>query len=206
MTSSDRRRYGAGGPREKQREATRAALLDAAERLFSGRDASEVSVTDIGRAAGVSASLINAHFGGKAGLLHALVQRLNAPQAAAADRIVAADRPAPDKLAALLAAYADADLAQPGLLAALQAYSWVWPQATEAENAVERAAHETHIATVVAQGLAEGSFRPLDPAAAARAIFAIYTWNLRAGVFEGRSPADCAAAAMDETLNLIAAR
>jgi TetR/AcrR family transcriptional regulator len=46
-------------------EATRASIVDAATRLFLERGVSDVSLSDVARAAGVTKSLIHHHFGSK---------------------------------------------------------------------------------------------------------------------------------------------
>ncbi len=56
-------------PREQQ-------ILDAAERLFSERSFDGVGVDDIGRALGLSASVIYRHFGGKDEVLAALFDQV----------------------------------------------------------------------------------------------------------------------------------
>jgi TetR/AcrR family transcriptional regulator len=78
-------------------ESTRASILEAAEELFAAKGYDAVSMSDIGRAAGVTKSLIHHHFGAKEELWHAVKERcmseyftmqrhlLEQPQAAAGD-------------------------------------------------------------------------------------------------------------------------
>ncbi|MCB1486281.1 MAG: TetR/AcrR family transcriptional regulator [Bauldia sp.] len=193
MLPLKRKPYGRGGKREEQREATKTALLDATERLFASSDARSVTVTDIAKEAGVSTSLINVYFAGKDGLLYALVTRHNEPQNEPARRIVAGKAKPRKKLDALIRHYTEADLRNPLLLAAMQSYSWVWPNETEAHNRAVRAEHERLIETVIREGIESGDFRPdIDVARSVTSIWAIYTWGLRPGVFEGKTPAECA--------------
>lgn len=56
---------------------TRAAILDAARRLFEERGAPTVELEEIARAAGVSRQAIYLHFGSRAGLLVALAQHVD---------------------------------------------------------------------------------------------------------------------------------
>lgn len=51
--------------RKRDPEATRAAILDAAQKLFLERGYGEVAISEIARAAGVTKSLIHHHFGSK---------------------------------------------------------------------------------------------------------------------------------------------
>jgi AcrR family transcriptional regulator len=66
-----RRRYESPRRRE-QAEATRVAILEAAERLFSRRGYGGTSVSEIAEAAGVALKTVYASFGTKAELLRAL--------------------------------------------------------------------------------------------------------------------------------------
>lgn len=59
--------------RRQQAAATRAAVLDAGRRLFVERGYVGATVGDIATSAGVAPATVNAAFGGKAGLLKALV-------------------------------------------------------------------------------------------------------------------------------------
>ena len=54
-------------------QATRAALIAAGTRLFAERGFAESSVEQIAKQAGVNKALINYHFGGKRGLLTAII-------------------------------------------------------------------------------------------------------------------------------------
>ncbi len=75
----------AGQPRG--RDQVRAALLEAATRLFAARGPAAVSVREIAAAAGVNHGLIHRHFGSKKALLGAVLERLasNLPRATAID-------------------------------------------------------------------------------------------------------------------------
>jgi TetR/AcrR family transcriptional regulator len=54
--------------RQRDPEATRTAILDAAEEVFLGKGFAEASTAEIARRAGVTKSLIHHHFGSKDGL------------------------------------------------------------------------------------------------------------------------------------------
>lgn len=56
-------------------EIRRERILDAAERVFAGRDVTSVTVEEIGEAAGVSRALVYSYFGDKAGVIAALYFR-----------------------------------------------------------------------------------------------------------------------------------
>lgn len=59
--------------RQEQADAARAALIDAASKLFAERGYHDSSVAEIGARAGVSRGLVNHHFGSKENLLAAVI-------------------------------------------------------------------------------------------------------------------------------------
>jgi AcrR family transcriptional regulator len=67
---------GAARTRGRDAEASRRAILDAAEHLFADRGYDGASLAEIGRRAGVSAALPAYFFGGKRGLYEAVLERL----------------------------------------------------------------------------------------------------------------------------------
>ena len=69
-------------PRRRDADASRRAILDAAEDLFSARGYDRASLGEIGSRAGVSAALPAYFFGGKAGLYGAVLERLLAEREA----------------------------------------------------------------------------------------------------------------------------
>ena len=74
------------GQQRRGRKATTAAILDAAEELFSEHGYAAVSVRDVAARAGVSHALVHRYLGGKADLFRAvLTQRENTILAAAPD-------------------------------------------------------------------------------------------------------------------------
>ncbi|PLL11762.1 hypothetical protein C0V75_12670 [Tabrizicola sp. TH137] len=170
--------------REAQKQSTRRALLDAARELVSERGVEGVSVVEVGRRAGVSHSLINAYFDGKAGLIAALVKEWNAPQVMRSREIAEGPGPAELRLRAILLAWAEFDLADPTLMRMLQAHSWDWSDAAEAENRRDRQAGLESVGRVIADGQAAGRFRQ-HPVAddLLAAIWAIYTNGLREAVY-----------------------
>jgi len=171
-------------------------LLNAAEKLLQSKSLQEITVADIGRLARVSPSLINAYFGGRAGLFLAVTQRQSTPQVEAAARIAASDLPAREKLVALITVQATADLAQPSVTAALYGHSWVWPAETEATRAAQRAEARRRFADVLATGAAAAVWRIGDPELAAQAVLAAYAEALRYAIVMSDGPDDCVAATM----------
>lgn len=171
--------------RDAQREETRGKLLEAARALFRDYGYEDVSVTEIGKAAGVSHTLINAYFHGKAGLLYEIVRENNAPQWPVLIETAEAKGAPVDRLWKMLDVAAHKDGHDPRLLAVMQSYAWLWPEEIERENRAERLLFKELIAKVIDAGKADGSFRPdIDSLQTARVIFAVYTWELRAIIFK----------------------
>jgi AcrR family transcriptional regulator len=71
-------RVGSRRSQGERTEATRGALLDAARELFAERGYEGVGTEEIVRAAGVTRGALYHHFGGKAKLLEAVYERLEA--------------------------------------------------------------------------------------------------------------------------------
>jgi AcrR family transcriptional regulator len=184
--------------KDKRREETRGRLLDAAKRLFAEYGYDDVSVTEIARDAGVTHSMINVYFGGKAGLLYEIVRKNNEPQFDESRRIAEGDKPALDRLSEVLLFWARSDGADPRMLAIMQGFSWVWPSALEAENAADRTRHIEVLVRLIREAKQQGKISSaLDPELAAEAVFAIYTWGLRGVVFQGLTPEQCHARFME---------
>ena len=72
-------------------QATRSAILDAAERLFQQRGVSRTTLQHVAQAAGVTRGAIYWHFADKADLFNALVERVCQP----VEQVSALTRPAP---------------------------------------------------------------------------------------------------------------
>lgn len=182
--------------RASRRNETTRALLDAARKLFTEQGYDGVSVVEIGRLAGVSHTLINTYFGGKAGLLYALVEAANAPQLEATRAAVARPDPAMVRLRAVFSAWAEADLADPRAFQVLQSYAWTWSAATEAKNRAERLEFRKALEQLIVEGRARGEFPPGAPESVlSEAMVAIYLWGIRSAVYAG-----CAASAAIDDL------
>ena len=87
-------------------ELTRAALLDAAERVFSDKGVARTSLADIAMAAGVTRGAVYWHFKDKAELLQAMLSRALLPMEALPLKVDAC--PDADPLGALRATYVQA--------------------------------------------------------------------------------------------------
>jgi TetR/AcrR family transcriptional regulator len=99
------------GERERNPARTRAAVLDAAERLFAERGFDATSVGDVGAAAGVSRGTPGYFFGSKSALYRAVLDRcfdeVRAAIRAGRDRATASGKPPEAVLAGAVADYFD---------------------------------------------------------------------------------------------------
>ena len=93
-----------GRPPDRSSEQTRAALIEAATAVFARRGYAGASVSELVRAAGVTAPVLYHHFGDKAGLYHAVVARAYDVVLGALAEAAAGATTYPEALAALLAA------------------------------------------------------------------------------------------------------
>ena len=85
-----------------------------------------------------------------------------------------------DRLRRVVTIWAEHDLADPALQAEMQAYAWVWPRETEADNErqLEHGFKSLHAALDMA--IADGEIPPeVDKSLLIDALFAIYTHGLR---------------------------
>jgi AcrR family transcriptional regulator len=90
----------AEGVRARQRERSRATLVDEAARLFAARGYAAVGLAEVVRAAGVTKGALYHHFDGKADLFRAVLERVQQDVAA---RVAAAADAEPDPWAQLTA-------------------------------------------------------------------------------------------------------
>jgi TetR/AcrR family transcriptional regulator len=103
--------------RERERrdpQATRQALLHAAEELFSDRGFDGVPIEDIAARAGVNKALISYHFRGKRGLYGAVLESAFADMAARVESIEAAARDAGEALHGVVEAFTAVARERPG--------------------------------------------------------------------------------------------
>jgi TetR/AcrR family transcriptional regulator len=165
---------------DPRRARTVSALLGSAEELFRTRPLDEVTVEEIATQAGVAVGSIYNHFGSKAGLYAALVQRAIETDRVHMDLAYAPGRPAVDRLYAAadeyLAFYLDhpdyfrmlAFPAAPGSFSAAQDVAAVLADAVSTQN--------TRMVEALRVGMAEGTLRAdLDPEAVATVLWA--SWN-----------------------------
>lgn len=154
-----------GRPRKSDdRAAAREELLDAAHLLMSERGTIDVPANEIAQRAGLSVALVNYYFGSKDGLLLALALHHQARFGLAMERLAALPENAETKLR----------LHVRGLVRALRRVPYLQrllhSVVRESGDETREAAGEALLRPMadfyrrlVAQGVAEGAFRPVDP-------------------------------------------
>ncbi len=103
------------GRRREHGEATRTALLDAAERLIEQHGADAASVRSVADAAGTTTRAVYSVFGSKEGLLEALAARLFEMLSDAIDACPPSDDPVADVVTVSLDGFRRTALAHPAL-------------------------------------------------------------------------------------------
>lgn len=93
--------------RATQKATRRSAYLAAASHLFAARGFSNVTIADLGEAAGVSGPAIYKHFTSKENVLFELLLSVSQRLLGAANEIVAEELPAAEKLRRLVAFHTD---------------------------------------------------------------------------------------------------
>lgn len=146
-------------------------ILAAAEEVLRRHGPQKTTVVDVARHLGVSHGSVYRHFPSKAALREAVVARFLGRVTAELAPVVAAPGPAPERLRRWVLTLAAIKRArrEPPERELFETYKIL----VEEAGAVV-AAHVDHLAaqaaTIIAAGIAEGAFRPLDAAAAGRAV------------------------------------
>lgn len=155
------------------------ALLDAAERLFDRRGLEDVTVEEIAATAGVAVSSIYNHFGSKAGLHAALVDRALDVDREYMDAAYRPDRGPEEQLRAAAEEYLRFYLEHPDhfrMLAAPHDPGRFAAGRETASHLAQRIAEQNARMTAALEaGIAAGAVREVDPEAVATVLWA--AWN-----------------------------
>ncbi|MFF5991211.1 TetR/AcrR family transcriptional regulator [Prauserella flavalba] len=164
---------------DPRKQRTIEALLHAAEQIFAARGVDDTTVEEIATKAGVAVGSIYNHFGSKAGLLAAVVERALGADRDHMDRAYTADRTPVEQLYAAaeeyLAFYLDhpeyfrmlAFPSAPGQYAAGQDLAARLARSVEAQN--------QRMVDALRAGIAAGVLRDVDAAQVATVLWA--SWN-----------------------------
>jgi AcrR family transcriptional regulator len=148
-------------------------ILAAAEEVLRRYGPQKATVVDVARHLGVSHGSVYRHFPSKAALRDAVTARFLRRVADELAPVVAAPGPAPDRLRRWVTTLVAIKRARRAS-AERELHETYKTLAAEARDVV--ADHVAHLvaqaAAIVAAGIAEGSFRAVDPVAAGRAVLA----------------------------------
>jgi TetR/AcrR family transcriptional regulator len=150
--------------RRRDAAATREALLAAGAELFAERGYDGVPVAAIATRAGVNKAMINYHFGGKRKLYLAIVSATFGDIIVHVEALAESPRPAPEVLRELIAAVGDLATRRHPHFCAMMLREVVAGGKHLDPDLIEKPARVLGaVQRIVARGVAEGDFRPVDP-------------------------------------------
>jgi AcrR family transcriptional regulator len=181
--------------RRRNAAATREALLAAGTELFAERGYDGVPVAAIAEKAGVNKAMINYHFGGKRKLYLAIVSATFAEIVASVERLADSPRPAPEVLRELVAAIGEmATRRHPHFCTMMLREVVAGGKHLEPELIDKPVRMLGAVQRIVARGVREGDFRPVDPllthlSLVGSLVFFFATTSFRERVLASRRPA-----------------
>ena len=180
--------------RRRDAAATRDALLSAGAELFAERGYDGVPVAVIAQKAGVNKAMINYHFGGKRGLYVAIVSTTFGEIIARVEALADSPRPAPEVLRELIAAVGElATRRHPHFCAMMLREVVAGGKHLDPELVDKPARVLGAVQRIVARGVADGDFRPVDPllthlSLVGSLVFFFATTRFRERVLAARRP------------------
>ena len=184
-----------GIPRRRDAAATREALLAAGAELFAERGYDGVPVWAIAQSAGVNKAMINYHFGGKRKLYLAIVSATFSEIVAAVERLADAPQPAPEALRELIAVVGQMVTQRyPHFCSMMLREVLAGGKHLEPETIDKPVRILGAVQRIVARGVDEGDFRPVDPllthlSLVGSLVFFFATARFRERVLATRRPA-----------------
>ncbi|HEX6211483.1 MAG TPA: TetR/AcrR family transcriptional regulator [Methylomirabilota bacterium] len=189
MTTGTRMRR----PRGRRRDApgTREALLAAGTELFAERGYEGVPVWAIAQAAGVNKAMISYHFGGKRKLYLAIVNASFAEIVTTVERLADSSRPAPELLRELVAAVGETVTRRhPHFCTMMLREVLAGGKHLEPELIDKPVRMLAAVQRIVARGVREGTFRPVDPLLTHLSLVGSLVFFFATGRFRERVLAD----------------
>jgi TetR/AcrR family transcriptional regulator len=160
-------------------ERTVEALLSAAERLFSARAVADVTLEEIAAEAGVAVGSVYNHFGSKAGLHAAIVERALETDREFMDLAYTDDRGPIEQLEAAAQEYLAFYLAHPEYfrMLAFPSDPGRYPAGRELSDRLAASVDEqnSRMVTAIRRGIEAGVVRDVDPEDVATVLWA--AWN-----------------------------
>lgn len=149
--------------RSRDGEATREALLAAAAVLFAAHGYDGTTVDVIAMKAGVNKAMINYHFQGKGGLYKAILRRDFGWATTRLDELEQGTLRADAKLARFVSIFGELHQRRPGLSAILLREAMSGGHGLDAALVQSIRRIFGAVQAIIAQGIAEGTFREVDP-------------------------------------------
>jgi TetR/AcrR family transcriptional regulator len=180
--------------RRRDSVATREALIAAGTELFAERGYDGVPVSAIAGKAGVNKAMINYHFGGKRKLYLAILTATFAEIVAGVERLAESTRPAPEVLRELVAMVGEvATRRHPHFCTMMLREVVAGGKHLESEVMDKPVRMLEAVQSIVARGVREGDFRPVDPllthlSLVGSLVFFFATRRFRERVFAKRRP------------------
>jgi TetR/AcrR family transcriptional regulator len=184
-----------GTARRRDAAATRDALVAAGAELFAERGYDGVPVAAIALKAGVNKAMINYHFGGKRKLYLAIVSASFAEIVAGVEALAESPRPAPEALRELIAVVGEmASRRHPHFCAMMLREVMAGGKHLDPQLIDKPARILGAVQRIVARGVREGDFRPVDPllthlSLVGSLVFFFATARFRERVLAKRRPA-----------------
>ena len=184
----------AGPARRRDAAATRDALMAAGAGLFAERGYDGVPVAAIAQKAGVNKAMINYHFGGKRPLYLAIVSATFADIITRVEALADSPKPAPDVLRELIAAVGDLATRRYPHFCSMMLREVVAGGAHLEPELIDKPARILGaVQRIVARGVADGDFRPVDPllthlSLVGSLVFFFATGRFRERVLAARRP------------------
>jgi len=150
-------------PRQRDAEATREALLAAATEFFADRGFAGATVDAIAVRAGVNKAMINYHFRGKQGLYTAILKRDFEWALTRLAELEHQPTRADAKLARFVAIFGELHQRRPGLSAMMLREAMSGGRGLEPALLPNLRRIFEAVQSIVAQGVAEDTFRDVDP-------------------------------------------
>ncbi len=177
--------------RRRDAAGTRDALLAAGTELFAERGYEGVPVWAIAQAAGVNKAMINYHFGGKRKLYLAIVSATFSEIVATVESLAASPRPAPDVLRELIAVVGEmVTRRHPHFCTMMLREVLAGGKHLEPELIDKPVRMLAAVQRIVARGVHEGAFRPVDPLLTHLSLVGSLVFFFATGRFRERVLAD----------------